>query len=137
MKKRTDNLKKHLREQYEKACNAYKDAMLAMWEWNGHYGWWVADKVGEIYCYGDNYSFTMEEIIYIVENDIEEDEVMRWEDYQLSAEEFGFDLPSLKVWCSGYKPVPEEALERLRGMKEDLMDEVERVKTLQEDNNPY
>ena len=136
MEKRTDDLKKHLKEQYEKACNGYKDAMLAMWELDDYNGWWVSDETGGTYCYGDTHSFTMDEIVYIVENDIEENEVLRWEDYLLSAHEFGFDLPTLTAWHSGYQPIPEETFERLRGMKRDLMDEVERVRNLQEDNNP-
>ena len=80
MKKTKDGIKKMLKEQWRKACNGYLCELLRMWELDAHYGYWNSDKPGTIYHYGETHNLTMEDIIYIVENDIEENEVLEWED---------------------------------------------------------
>lgn len=73
----------------------------------------------------------MEEIIYIVENDIEEDEVLAWEDYTLDASEFGFEMPNLMSWHRGCPRTSQEVFDNLRRMKAELYaaidDEKERI----------
>lgn len=70
----------------------------------------------------------MEDIIYIVEADIEEDEVIEWEDYQLMAHEFGFPLPNLMAWHRGCPRTPKEVFDKLQGLKADLDKAVEEEK---------
>ena len=74
----------------------------------------------------------MEDIIYIVENDIEEDEVLAWEDYRLDAHEFGFNTPNLRSWHMGCPRTSQEVFDKLRRMKLELQhmidDEIERIK---------
>ena len=113
-------IKKKLRAQYEKACNAYVNELLKMWDLEACYGYWNSDKPGTIYHYGDTHNLSMEDIIYIVENDIERDEVLEWEDYLLDAHEFHFNLPNLQSWHKGCPRVPEITFARLRAMKADL-----------------
>ena len=121
-----------LKEQYEKACNGYLCELLRMWELDAHYGYWVGDDIGTMYCYGETHNLTMEDIIYIVENDIEEDEVLAWEDYQLDAHEFGFKTPNLRSWHMGCPRTLQEVFDKLRRMKLEFQhmidDEIERIK---------
>ena len=70
----------------------------------------------------------MEEIIYIVENDIEEDEVFEWEEYCLDAHEFGFNTPNLQAWHKGCPRTSQEVFEKLRKLKSDLEKAVEEEK---------
>jgi hypothetical protein len=70
----------------------------------------------------------MEEIIYIVENDIEEDEVLAWEDYCMDAHEFGFDIPNLRAWHRGCPRTPRETFDHLRELKANLAKAVEEEK---------
>ena len=132
MKKTKETVNLELKEAYEKVCNYYKDELLRMWELDGHYGYWNSDQPGTIYHYGEVHNLTMEEIIYIVDNDIEEAEVMVWEDYMLDALEFGFDVPNLMAWHRGCPRIPNSTFNRLRQMKADLEkfvdDEKERLK---------
>ena len=132
MKKIKDTVKRELKKAYEKVCNNYRDALLRMWELDGHYGYWNSDQPGTIYHYGEVHNLTMEEIIYIVDNDIEESEVMAWEDYTIDAIEFGFDTPNLIAWHRGCPRVPIETYKRLLQMKASLEkfmdDEKERLK---------
>ena len=128
MEKTKAGIKKMLKEVYEKACNGYLTEMLRMWELDGHYGYWNSDKPGTIYHYGETHNLSMEEIIYIVENDIEEDEVLEWEDYCLEANEFGFNMPNLSAWHRGYPRTSQEVFNHLRQMKSDLNAAVEEEK---------
>lgn len=128
MEKTKGCIKKMLREQYDKACNGYLCELLRMWELDGHYGYWNSDRPGTIYHYGETHNLTMEDIIYIVENDIEEDEVLAWEDYQMDAHEFGFNTPNLRAWHMGCPRTPQEVFDKLRGLKADLAKAVDEEK---------
>jgi hypothetical protein len=128
MKKTKDAVKRQLKEQWEKVCNGYLVELLRMWELGACYGYWDFDKPGTIYHYGEKHDLTMEEIIYIVENDIEEDEVLAWEDYLLDAFEFKFPTPNLRSWHMGCPRTPPETFERLRALKADLDNAVEEEK---------
>ena len=120
MEKTKDSIKKMLKEQWKKACNGYLVELLRMWELDAHYGYWVGDEVGGMYCYGETHNLSMEDIIYIVENDIEENEVLAWEDYCLDAYEFGFTTPNLRSWHMGCPRTSDDVLNHLRQMKADL-----------------
>ena len=128
MEKTKSGIKKMLKEQYEKGCNGYLCELLRMWGLSACYGYWNSDQPGTIYHYGDTHNLTMEDIIYIVENDIEEDEVLAWEDYALDAYEFGFLVPNLKSWHRGCPRTPPEVFEKLIQMKADLDKAVEEEK---------
>ena len=128
MKKTNDSIKQMLKERYDKACNGYLCELLRMWELDAHYGYWNSDKPGTIYHYGDTHNLSMEDIIYIVENDIEEDEVLAWEDYTLDAYEFGFYTPNLQAWHMGCPRTSQEAFDKFRDLKDKLNDAVEAEK---------
>ena len=128
MEKTKSGVKRMLKEQYEKACNGYLVELLRMWELDGHYGYWNSDQPGTIYHYGEMHNLTMEEIIYIVENDIEENEVLEWEDYLLDAYEFKFETPNLRAWHKGCPRAPQETFYKLRQLKADLDKAVEEEK---------
>ena len=128
MEKTKSGVKRMLKEQYEKACNGYLVELLRMWELDMHYGYWNSDQPGTIYHYGETHNLTMEDIIYIVENDIEEDEVLEWEDYCLDAYEFKFETPNLRAWHKGCPRAPQETFYKLRQLKADLDKAVEEEK---------
>ena len=128
MEKTKDGIKKMLKEQWKQACNGYLVELLRMWELDAHYGYWVGDEDGTMYCYGETHNLSMEDIIYIVDCDITEDEVIEWEDYQLMAHEFGFPLPNLMAWHRGCPRTPKEVFDKLQGLKADLDKAVEEEK---------
>ena len=130
MNKTKDSIKAMLREQWKKVCNGYLVELLRMWELDAHYGYWNSDEPGTIYHYGETHNLTMEDIMYIVDCDIEEDEVLAWEDYCLDAHEFGFTLPNLRAWHMGCPRTPKETFDKLRGLKADLAKAVEEEKKL-------
>ena len=125
MEKTKDGIKQMLKEQWRKACNGYLVELLRMWELDARYGYWVGDEHGTVYCYGETHNLTMEDIMYIVDCDIEEDEVLAWEDYCLDAYEFKFTTPNLRAWHMGCPRTPQETFDRLRQLKADLDKAVE------------
>ena len=132
MEKTKDGIKCRLKKRYEDVCNGYLCELLRMWELDAHYGYWNSDSPGTIYHYGETHNLSMEDIIYCVENDIEEDDVLAWEDYTLDAHEFGFNTPNLRSWHMGCPRTPQAVFDKLRGLKADLAaaidDEKERLK---------
>ena len=128
MEKTKEGTKKVLRCEFAVACNGYLCELLRMWELDAHYGYWNSDEPGTIYHYGETHNLTMDDIIYIVENDIEENEVLAWEDYCLDAHEFGFDIPNLRSWHRGCPRTSKETFDALRLMKNELATAVEEEK---------
>lgn len=128
MEKTKDGIKRTLRENYAMVCNGYLAELLRMWELDARYGYWVGGEVGDFYCYGEMHNLSMENIIYIVENDIEENEVLAWEDYCLDAHEFRFDMPNLRAWHRGCPRTPQEIFDHLRELKTNLAQAVEEEK---------
>ena len=128
MEKTKNSVKRMLKDQYEKGCNGYLTELLRMWELDAHYGYWNSDEPGTIYHYGETHNLTMEDIIYIVENDIEENEVLTWGDYCMDAYEFKFTTPNLRAWHMGCPRIPQETFDRLRQLKADLANAVEEEK---------
>lgn len=125
MEKTKDSIKQKLKEQWKNACNGYLVELLRMWELDAHYGYWNSDQPGTIYHYGETHNLSMEDIMYIVDNDIEEDEVLEWEDYYLNAHEFGFTMPNLRAWHMGCPRTSKEVFDKLFAMKLDLEKAVE------------
>ena len=128
MEKTKHAVKRQLKEQWEKACNGYLVELLRMWGLDMYYGYWNSDQPGTIYHYAETHNLTIEDIIYIVENDIEEDEVLAWEDYCLDAYEFKFTTPNLRSWHRGCPRTPQETFEHLRELKANLAQAVEEEK---------
>lgn len=124
MAKTRQEILQQLKKDYEAACNGYLAELLRRWELDAHYGYWISDQPGTIYHYGDTHNLTMEDIVYIVENDIEEDEVLAWEDYCLDAYEFKFATPNLRAWHMGCPRTSQETFEKLRKLKQALNDAI-------------
>lgn len=128
MIKITEETKRRFRDQYDTVCNMYIIELLHMWELDASYGYWNSGRPGTIYHYGDTHNLNMDEIIYIIENDITEEEVLAWEDYLLDAHEFGFTLPNLRSWHMGCPRTPQETFDHLRELKSNLAKAVEEEK---------
>ena len=58
MKTITDAVKRHLREKFDAACNAYLCELLNLWELDAHYGYWNSDRPGTIYHYGETHNLS-------------------------------------------------------------------------------
>ena len=118
-----------LREDYEKACNGYLVTLLNMWELDASYGFWVSDEVGGVYSYGDTGLFlNMDDMIYVVENNISEQSYKEWLDYCVWASEFNQTVPNLSAWHHGFPRVDEATQKKLSDMKRELNKLIEETK---------
>lgn len=120
--------KELLKKNYEDACEAYVKAMLESFEVDRKDCWWVADEVGGVFMVGDMLSLNMQDIVYIVENDIAYDDCVDWQDYNLLANEFNFNMLNIKAWHKRAPRVPQETFDRLRKMKDELENLCEETK---------
>lgn len=120
---------KWLKDNYEKACNNYLLMFLNMNDLDAHYGFWVSDEVGGVYCYGDcGFSIGMQELIYLVENNISYEKYQEYLDYVVRCSEYGFTCPSFKSYYLGCPLVSQETFDKLDGMKKDIEDFIKETK---------
>lgn len=124
-----EEVKSRLKAEYEQSCDGYLRELLRMWDLDSYYGYWIGDEVGGVYDYADgSIDIGMADIIYCVENDVTREQFDEWSEYICDASEFGFETPNLRSWMHGCPRTPEETFERLRKMKRELANEIERVK---------
>lgn len=123
--KTNDAVKRHIKEQFETACNAYLLELHNMWDLDHDltpkgYGYWVGDEVGGIYSYGEFVFIDMQDIIFCVENDINASEYNEWQEYCLFANEYNQNVPNLKAWHNGCPRLSKDAQKHLISLKERL-----------------
>ena len=123
MKEINEDVKRHLKRQYENACNDYLVELANMWEiHNIGYGFWVGGDVGGTYSFNDDILFIdMNNLRYCVENDVLYDEYSEWLEYCVWASDFNQPIPSLDAWHNGCKRVDAESRERISTMHHELM----------------
>lgn len=119
---------RHLKEQWEKACNAYLLELVNTWDLDTSYGFWIADDVGGTYAYGDVYFLSMEDIKYCVENNLTREEYVEYQEYNSDACSLGFDNINLRSWHNGCPRLTKEQIQHLYDLKKELNDETERLK---------
>lgn len=115
--------KQKLKQDYDKACNAYVVELLRMWELDKFYACWVNEEVGGLLDYGcGEFSMNMDNIVFCVENDIEEKEYHEWLEYCLFAHDFKQDIPSFPSWHMGCPRLSKEQQDKLIALKKNLND---------------
>lgn len=119
----TEKLKK-LREDYERLANMYLDELVKAYELDPDNGYWVGDEVGGVYCNGDMFSVSFDDMIFIVTYNVPKDEFLEWVDYCLFAHEFGQPEPNLKSWYAGCPRHNKETRDRITELKRNLITEI-------------
>lgn len=130
---------RHLKEQWERACNAYLLELLNAWDMDAQYGYWSRDEVGSVYFYGDNCVIDMDDIRYCVDNGVSREEFMKYSDYNTDVCNLGLDCVNLSSWMHGCPRLSDEQIKNLYDLKKGVDDEIERLKEqLKNGNeNPY
>lgn len=109
------------RAHFIKGCNEYLRLFCEKhdYDYEDAKDSWVANCVGDVTCVGDIY-VGMQTIITDIEMDAPEEEFIKWYDYNLVANEFGFATPNFDSWLRGCPRVSDEAFKKLQGIKKDL-----------------
>ena len=139
MKVVSDAVLRNLKEQWERACNAYLLELLNMWEWDACYGYWLSDEVGSVYFYADNYVIDMDDIRYCVENNVSRKDFCEYSEYNTDACNLGLDNINLCSWMKDCPRLSKEQIQHLYDLKSELYEETERMKEQLKNgkNNPY
>ena len=109
-----------LRENYEKACTDYLNALKATWGYETTYGYWVGNEVGGTYSFESDIFINMDNIVYCVNNNVPLETYEEWLDYCVWAGEFEQATPNLKSWCNGCPRVDKATRDKLTNMQMDL-----------------
>ncbi len=118
-----------LRKNLEEAVDAYVGVLTDRWGLNPSDCWWVGGRTGlDVFCFNDISAMSLEDIVYVVDNDISLEEFDEYEQYNIDAMEFGFDAINLRSWHLGAPRVPKSSFDNLRRMKKEIADEVDRIK---------
>ena len=120
MYKTNEATKRLLREKFEEVVNGYLLELCNMWNIDARLGYWVSDKVGGTYIFGDEDPINLDEIIYAVTNDVKYETYSKWLDYVCFANEFSQSVPNFESWCKGCPRLDESQQQRLRDLKNDL-----------------
>jgi len=117
---------KLLKENYEKACNDYVQALLSLWDLDGFYGYWIGEEAGGVYDYGDGiFTIGMQDIVYCVENGVTEKEYEELLEYCCKCAEYNLPTMNLNAW---HKGAPRYDFTKLDSLKKDLDDAIEEYK---------
>lgn len=136
MEKTKDAVKRQLKKEWRQACNGFLVELLRMWELDAHYGYWIGNKTGSVYDYGDGmFTIGMDDIILCVECDVTREQYIEWQEYICGATEFGFDTPDLRSWLRGCPRTSAETFKYLRKIKAMLNDAVEKECVKKNNNN--
>lgn len=119
---------RHLKEQYEKACNAWLSQLLDNWNLSYKDGFWVSDEVGGVYFHEADFSLNMDEIIFCVENDVTLDKYWEFLEYIQRCEKYNFKIPKLQSYIKGCSTVPQETFDKLDAMRTELDKCIEETK---------
>lgn len=108
---------KELQENYKIICNTYAHKFAEKHEYS--FDGWVADKVGEVAMMGDYY-VDFRDIKYDIDNDIDADEYVKYYDYCLEVGMLNLTVPNYESWCKGCPRIPQEALDKIQGLRMEL-----------------
>lgn len=130
-----EEVKSLLKKDYERACNGFLVELLNMWELDSFYGYWIGDEIGGVYAYGDRIFINIDDIRYCVENDIEENEYIEWQDYCVFANEFHQTIPNFPSWHKGCPRLSEGEKQKLRDLKKELENTINEYKKCTDTKN--
>lgn len=121
--------KETAKEYFVKSCNEYLRLFCEKHDYDYEEAResWVANCVGDVTCVGDIF-VGMQTIITDIEMDASKDEFLKWYDYNLVADHFGFTTPNFDSWLRGCPRVSDEAFKKLQGLKNDLDDAIKEEK---------
>jgi len=70
---------KNIKEKYEKICSAYVHVFVKKHGYE--FTDWVADDVGGIACFIEQYYFSLDDIRYDINNDLPKNLIFEWQEY--------------------------------------------------------
>ena len=117
-----------LRQNFEKAVDDYLTAFLKQVDWDRFYGYWIAHDCTGFYAYGDQHFISIADIIYSVDNNVTNKELVECEEYNVWATNNGQSTISLASWHKGYHGVPKDGREKIDKLRMELNELIKETK---------
>ena len=123
--------KEYLKHNFELTAQGYIKMLCKMWHLEETYGYWVADEIGGVWCYGDTgIAITYEDLRVLVDQEVPFDEFFDYNEYCSWAIEFGQIEPNLSSWLRGCPRHSKETMQRIKNMKVNLDEETAKLRSL-------
>lgn len=124
-----------LNKKYNDVCEEYLMAFCDNYNRVYEHDSWVAGDAGTIACVSDYFFDFIDVIKYSVDNNLTDwDELIKWYDYTLFANEYNQTIPNFTAWHKGCPRLTNEEQERLIKLKKDFEDTIEEYKNK---TNPF
>lgn len=114
-----------LKENFDKACNAYLEAFCKKHGFSSSY--WVADRAGEIADCNECFTFSFDDIRTDIDTDAPTCEILDWSDYCAEADLIGLAALDYRHWLQGCPRANKQTIAKLKEMKQELLDEIEKI----------
>ena len=116
------------RSNFDKAVGEYVAALLKMYDWDGHYGYWISDDTTGIYAYEDDHFIALSDLIYIVDNDVPLATLEEWDEYCVWANEYNQTIPNLPSWVKGCPRLSKDEMAHLEKLKDEFKEAIKSYK---------
>lgn len=68
---------------YENTVNAIIEEFKKKHNITSSDGYWISERIGEVYDFGDGYTFDFNDVLLDVKENAPEEEIFKWRDYML------------------------------------------------------
>lgn len=112
-----------LKQQFEALCNEYVNALKKILDCDNHY--WIADDIGGVLCLNEDcYFLSLNDVRYIVDNEIKLEEVDAWYEYNTRLGMISSDIPTINLesWHKGCPRRSEEKIKELEELHKKTLD---------------
>ena len=124
-----------LNKRYNDVCEEYLMAFCDNYNRVYERDSWVGGESGTIACVSDYFFDFIDVIKYSVDNNLTDwDELIKWYDYTLFANEYNQTIPNFTAWHKGCPRLTNEEQERLIKLKKDFEDTIVEYKNK---TNPF
>lgn len=117
-----------MKSRYRKIMREYAEAFIKALDWD--------DIEYELKLDGDNTMFVGDTIIvnlddvrYVVDNQIDSKVFNEWYDYNYAALDLGFNQINLKSWCMGAPHLSPEAIAEIQHLRDEYLLKVDEAKS--------
>lgn len=116
------------------AIDAVVEVLLKDWEVHPDNCYWVNDDRTGVLCVNDELFLNLGDVVYIIEECVPMSECIEWQDYNVKAQQWGFNNINLQSWHKGCPRVSQDIFDRLQKMQDNISDlidiEKNKIKTL-------
>lgn len=128
---------------YENAVNAIVEEFKKKQELTSPDGYWIANQIGEVYDFGDTYTFDFNDVLLDIKENAEKGEIFKWRNYmlriwQLNNMAGGVLLSEINYrnWLRGGPRLTEEELKTIENKWKKLLDEMSELNKSKIVNKP-